>query len=328
MNEETKELTYQTPLFSRIFFSSFLDLLLLFLLGSALLFGAHGILKTTPPFQDTIASRETIQKDSKLYVPDEEEVVLLSDYLQSQDITKKEKGVAYEEALDFFYEVFLPRHSIQDGANAYQREKQAYNVNGLSLFDNEGNRLYSNPDYDETYLAFFEDNYQTEALGYLERIPEYSEATRFLLFMELVAAGIAFSLAHAIVYLAIPLSFSRGKKTLGMKLAHLSSVGKNGFSISWKKQLLLWLFQFVLLFWGSILAFLLPLEITLTMQILRKDRQGVDQYVIGVYPVDDQERRIFKNAIEFATMSAKKTKKSLARAYNGYHQLWKYASSI
>ena len=99
---------------------------------------------------------------------------MLSDYLQSQDITKKEKGVAYEEALDFFYGVFLPRHSIQDGANAYQREKQAYNVNGLSLFDDEGNRLYSNPDYDETYLTFFEDNYQTEALGYLERIPEYS----------------------------------------------------------------------------------------------------------------------------------------------------------
>ena len=306
MNEETKELTYQTPLFSRIFFSSFLDLLLLFLLGSALLFGAHSILKATPPFQDTIAERETIQKDSKLYVPDEEGVVLLSDYLQNQDITKKEKGVAYEEALDFFYGVFLPEHSIQDGANAYQREKQAYNVNGLSLFDDEGNRLYSNPDYDEMYLAFFEDNYQTEALGYLERIPEYSEATRFLLFMELSAAGIAFSLAHAIVYLAIPLSFSRGKKTLGMKLAHLSSVGKNGFSISWKKQLLLWLFQFIFLFWGSILAFLLPLGITLTMQILRKDRQGVDQYVIGVYPVDDQERRIFKNAIEFAAYECKK----------------------
>ena len=66
MNEETKELTYQTPLFSRIFFSSFLDLLLLFLLGSALLFGAHSILKATPPFQDTIAERETIHKDSKL----------------------------------------------------------------------------------------------------------------------------------------------------------------------------------------------------------------------------------------------------------------------
>ena len=42
------------------------------------------------------------------------------------------------------------------------------------------------------------------------------------------------------------------------------------------------------------------------MQILRKDRQGVDQYVIGVYPVDDQERRIFKNAIEFAAYECKK----------------------
>lgn len=306
MNEETKELTYQTPLFSRIFFSSFFDLSLFFLLGSALLFAAHGILKSISSFEDTIASRETIQRSSKLYVPDEEGVILLSDFLENQDITRKEKGVIYEETLEYFYSVFLPEYSIQDGMVSYQEEKEACVVDGISLFDDAGKRLYANPDFDEAYLSFFETNYQTKALGYLERIPDYSHATRFLLLMELSAAGIAFSLAHALLYLAIPLVFSRGKKTLGMKLAHLSSVGKNGFSISWRRQVLLWLFQFVFLFWGSILAFLLPLGITLTMQIVRKDRQGVDQYVVGVYPVDDQERRIFKNGIEFAAFECKK----------------------
>ena len=306
MNEETKELTYQTPLFSRILFSSFFDLFLFFLLGSALLFAAHGILKSTSSFQETITSRETIQQSSKLYVPDEEGVILLSDFLENQDITRKEKGIIYEETLEYFYSVFLPEYSIQDGMTSYQEEKKACVVDGISLFDDAGERLYANPDFDEAYLSFFETNYQTKALGYLERIPDYSHATRFLLLMELSAAGIAFSLAHALLYLAIPLVFSRGKKTLGMKLAHLSSVGKNGFSISWRRQVLLWLFQFVFLFWGSILAFLLPLGITLTMQIVRKDRQGVDQYVVGVYPVDDQERRIFKNGIEFAAFECKK----------------------
>lgn len=306
MTEETKELTYQTPLFSRILFSAFFDLFLLFLLGSALLFGAHNVLKTTSSFQDTIALREETQTASKLYLPNEGGVITLSEYLDGQDFTKKEKGDAYEEALDFFYGVFLPEHSIQDGVAAYREDKAAYSVQDLPLFDENGHRLYTNPDYDEAYLAFFEDHYQTKAFGYLERIPTYASSTRFLLLMELSAAAIAFSLAHAIVYLAIPLSFSRGKKTLGMKLAHLSSVGKDGFSISWQRQFVLWLFQFVFLFWGSLLAFLLPLGITLTMQITRKDRQGVDQYVVGVYPVDDQERRIFKNGIELAAYECKK----------------------
>lgn len=85
-----------------------------------------------------------------------------------------------------------------------------------------------------------------------------------------------------------------------MFFTHLSSLGKDGLSIPWWKQILYWLFRFVFLFWGSLLTFLIPVAISITMKMTREDHQSLADYVCGVHQIDDLNQRVFRDALEVA----------------------------
>ncbi len=294
-----KELTYPLPRFLRSFGAALFDLFTLFTIGMALLFASQQIMRGTPHYQELRSVETTLRLDSRLYIEDNG-VLTLDEYLQSKELTRKEQSEFYECRLDYFFEEFLNEAPSLNGAERYFSDKHKASFNDQPLFDEKGHRISDHTDLDGAYLSFFEEEYSSVALGYLREFPAYWENAKDMLGLSLLYGFLSFSIAHILVYLVVPFCFIRGKKTLGMFFAHLSYVEASGLSLPWHKHLFHWFFQFVFIFWGSILAFLLPLALSIGMSMLRKDHQNLGDYLFNIHMIDDQNQKVFRTSLEVA----------------------------
>ncbi|MDY2913343.1 MAG: hypothetical protein SOV58_01765 [Candidatus Enteromonas sp.] len=289
---ETKELHYAAPPLHKTFLAKFFDYFLVLILGGTLFGISQWILPSIPVYSEAKNNQTILRLQSRLYVAENEELESFSSYVNKQDWTRKEKAEYYEEELTYFFTSFL------GDSTRYVKDKSSAKANGENLFLVDGSWAFSASDYEPSYLAFYENEYQNVALGLLHEFPDYRNSSRAILLTEIVDALVCFSFSHILLLLVIPFCFRRGKKTLGLFFAHIGRVGKDGLSISAGRHLLLWLFDFAFLFLGSIAAFLIPLGISIGMTLLRQDHQSLGEYVIGVHLVDDSEQRIFVNSFE------------------------------
>lgn len=291
---ESKELTYPMPPLHKSFLAKFFDLFLVFLLGATFFGLAQIILPSLPTYAEAQQRQASLQIESRLYVESDIGLTRLSDYLDGQDLTRKEKCTQYEENLTYFFVEFLD----EEGSVRYKNDKAEAKVEGSSLFQEDGSWAFSSSDYEVHYLDFYENEYSNIALGLLHEQGEYKKTNQRKLIFELVSLFVCFSLSHILLMLVMPLCFRRGKKTLGLFFAHIGRVGKDALSLTPLRMVLFWLFDFVFLFWGSIVTFLIPLAISMGMAAFRSDHQSLGEYVSGVHLVDDSEQKIFRNCYE------------------------------
>ncbi|MCF0113055.1 MAG: RDD family protein [Bacilli bacterium] len=296
--EPTLNLTYKAPEVRRILAAHAFDFFLSILLSFLFIVTLHQPLSHAPFFVEQTAKRSEIQIDSKLYVKENDAVITLVDCLEKEGDTANRQSEALDEAMDYFFAHFIDAELGGKGKETYLSLKAEGKLRDQAMFDGEGKRVLLSPDDDMAYLRYYRDLYGNRVIGYLRYNADYRAVSATLIWMELGVDALSAFLAFGVFYLLIPLCFRRGKSTLGMRLTRLSYVGLNGLSCPWWKVLLSYLFFVPVVVIGSLVAFLIPLGVSITLLSVRKQRQSLANYVLGIYPVSHEGRRVFLSEFE------------------------------
>ncbi len=305
MGENCKEqeikLTFETPGTGKILSTHLFDWFISMVLGFILLIGTFAIVPLFPSYQNALKERNEILVSSSLYVKKEDRIIpLINSISGDESLSLNEKSKKLDTSLSYFFLSYIDRELEGRGKDTYLALKKEAKINNNPLFDKDGNRTYTNPDYDKDYYSFYTDTYSKKALGYLSLKKGYSSSRHTILWTTTSSILSTFLFSFLIFYLIVPLIFPRGKRTLGMLLLKTALVGKNGFSCSLPRFVFHALFEIIFIIIGSVVAFLIPLAISVTMIILRKiDHQSLTDYVAGTYVVSISENRVYQNVYEY-----------------------------
>ncbi len=297
-NEKTVEIVRESPTFFRLFSAHLFDFFLTILLTALLLFAFSNAYMALPAAKEAKEYREGIQVESGLYLRQDEAIKNVGEHYSSLGLTHNEVSEKLDPILDSFFTVYL-HEELPDGASVYLNHKaSAKTTSGESLFDASGNRVFSNPDYDEAYASFYISACKDFAPGYLGYKAGYLEARRTLIVLELLAFETSLLCSYFVFYILPPLFFHRGKQTLGKKLSGIYLLGSDGYSPSVKRHLLSGAFHYLFFFLLGPATFMAPYFISLTMMAVRKQRQTLTEYVFALYPVSAKKEEIYENESE------------------------------
>ena len=299
--EEEKVITfdYKGVSTGRAFATHLFDFFTLIVLGALILIGTLFVMFATPVYKDANAKRNQIQISSHLYVESEgDTAVLLSKKLDADNnLSYSEKNEQLSSALDYFFDTFLvERSNIVNSSKVYSKFLLEYKTSkGEKMFDENRARLVKEAIYDKEYFTAYYQVCNAHAIGYVAYVGDYIEVRRTYIFCYVFAILIALSLSAFILFFIVPLIFSRGKRTFGMVLNRTGYVSYDGFSPSFKRFVLHFLFKWILVILGSSLAFLIPVFISVTMLFLNKNHQCLSEYVLGCFMVVNDQDFIYND---------------------------------
>lgn len=300
-NKVRVNLEFERPTTGRLFSTRLFDIFITLVVAFFLFFAGREVMHKMSFYKEALNRREEVLISSRLYVKEENQLHLLSDYLDdNENLTDHEKNERYEEDLTYFYTSFL-KDTYQEGSSHYLELKgKALSNDGQDLFTEEGNRALTNSAYENDYLSFYKNLVENDALGYLQTDNEYLTTRNALLKDEVTNLIVMILMAFFLTYFVFPLIFYKSKATLGMKLNHLGTVNGDGLMIPFWKWLLRFLFIYIIEVIGSFAALLIPLIVDVTFIFKNKAHQGLADYVFGTYTVIVKDRTIYKNKAEIA----------------------------
>ena len=276
-----EEITYTPVTTGRYISSKLLDVFLSVLTFFLLLPGTLGIINSLPNYVESSFFISKVQVESHLYM--EKDGIRLSSYIDSLNKTVKEKNEIYETELTYFYSDYLFSKGVN--LNRFEERKANAKIDGLNMFDQNGNRALTNIDYDNSYLSFYKGFYESIALSDLTYVPHYAESRRNMIVTRIVTYVTVSIICYTIFFLVIPLIFYKGKRSIGMILNKLVFVDQSGLSVSWKRYLAHFAFEFFFIFIGSLAALLIPLAISIAFIVTKPTKQSLTDYVTGTYLV-------------------------------------------
>ncbi len=302
MENEAKEitLTYESPSVMRILSTHFFDFFISIVFAFLLLIGTFAIIPNLPSYSNALKTRNEELLSSSLYLKNGDEVTPLLNIVDGDSsLSYNEKSEKLDEAMNHFFTVYL-KDDLPTGGDIYLSLKAEATYNDERLFSEKGGRALTNPDYDEAYYSFYVETYQKKALGYLSYNRAYSSSRDSIIKTVSLSIALTFLFSFLIFYMLIPFCLSRGKRTLGMLINKTSLVGKNAFSCSKWRFLCHSLFEIVFVIFASVPSFLIPLAISITMIIVRKnDHQSLTDYVTGTYLISSKDKKVYKNVYEY-----------------------------
>lgn len=312
--EETKtvKLSYEASTIGKTLSSGLFDFFVMAVVGFLLLFATLSIIQSNSSYKEIISSRNDILVSSELYYETDDAPTKINESLDDNtEMTYNEKSTEIDNRLVYFFQTFLDGNpdtndSIKGkGYATYLALKaDAKTSDDETMFSSDYQRILTNADYDDDYYTFYSDAVDT-ATGYLQANPTYYKTRNQINKINLWGIILTFAFSYIIFYFIIPLCCSRGKRTLGMSITKLALVSSNGLSCTWERYIFHFLFNFAFLFFGSIFAFLIPLAISITMIIVRKDHRCLTDYVVGTYLVSSDQAIVYKDAIEYEGMKRK-----------------------
>ena len=296
MEEKTDviEIKATTPKFFRLASSALFDALTVMLLSLLLCVATFPIYFATPAYQEPTSLREEIMLASHLYEQNDGGVRLISTSLKENDsLTFSQKNEKLCESLSYCYTVYLNGELNEKGNETLSSYFVAETYNGSLLFDKDGSRLLKDETYEEAYLNAYCDVLESHGVNDLNLKEGFSNARTKILWGYVVSFLIAFSLSCIVLLMVVPLCLKRGKRTLGMLLTKLAYLDQWGFSPSWKRWALRFLFEWILILCGAFFTFGVTLIFSCAFSAWRKDHQSVSDYVLAVYPVDASSSEIY-----------------------------------
>jgi len=298
---KTIELSYPRAKIGEVLAAGFFDVFSVIVLGLLLMVGTLFGVQGNKTYQDVVANRQTIVIQSGLYVSDETggAISILSSLQSDTTKTTAEKDVIFDSHLTAFFTDFIKEGDV------YASYKKNAENNGSLMFDSDGNRTLTNADYDIPYFTWYSDIFTNNALNYLQTSATYVSVRNQIVRINVIAIFLTFFVSSLVFYLLFPLNFTRGKQTLGMKIAHLALLGPDAMSCSGKRFACHFLFSFFLIFWGSVFAFLIPFAISLTVLCCSKAHQRLADYVCNAYLVSTKDRIVYKDKLEYKDMAYK-----------------------
>ena len=296
MEEQTEaiEIKAVTPKFSRLVASALFDALTVVLLAFLLSLAVFPIYFSTPSYKNPTSLRQEIMLSSHLYEENDGGVRLISDALKNEDsLTFEAKNEKLSSSLSYCYTVYLNEELEGKGLAKLNGYYQTCSYDASSLFASDGARFLSDESYDKAYFNAYCEVVEKHAVGDLDLKSGFSSARSQILWGYVVSFLIAFSLSCIALLLAVPLCLRKGKRTLGMALTKLAYLDQWGFSPSWKRWALHFLFQWILILCGAFFSFGATIVFSCAFSAWRKDHQSVSDYVLAIYPVDASSSEIY-----------------------------------
>lgn len=291
--------------------SSFLaDLFLLIVLSILVMVPAVLILNSTSTYLENTNSRNNVLIESNLYVNQDDNIILLSKYLENNNqLTYNQKSEQYEEKLNYFFTEFVNSELNNKGIETYNNLKLKGEINNQKMFVVDTNtnlltRAFLNSDYDKTYYDFYIKLFNT-SLNYLSLNSIYSQTRNTTLIMYSSTIIISASFSYICLYLVVPLCFKRGKKTFGRLFTNISLLQVDGFSCSLKRYIFRFLFNFVFMFLGSVFLFMIPNLVSLGFTFFTKTRQSLTDYLFNTYKVNSANKEVYLNLNEYLKLENK-----------------------
>ncbi len=301
-DEKVLELDYASVPLGKNFAGRLFDLFLFFVLGVVLVIPDLFIIQGNKTYQSWITAQNDYKIESRLYQKNEEGniVKLPSYYDEVNDLTFNEKSEKMNEALVFFFEEYINSEMNGAGKKTLLDYKADYKTtDGTSLFDNEGARALLSSDYDNLYYTTYSSLINDKALGYLNLKKEYLDSKKKASLTYLITIPLMFVLSYTVIYYIIPLCFSRGRKTLGMKITKTALLSVDGFSVKTGRFTLKFLFKLFIILIGSFAAVFIPVAVSITMIVVLKSHQSLSEYVTNTYLVSTEDQDVYKDLIEY-----------------------------
>lgn len=296
---ETIEIKASTPKFSRLAASALFDALTVLLLAFLLSLAVFPIYFATPAYQESTSLREEVMVESHLYEKHDGGVRLISTALKENDaLTYEAKSESLSSSLSYCYSVYLNEEFEGMGLEKLNGYYASLAYDGASLFSSDGSRLLEDERYDEAYFNAYVEVVESHGASDLSLKKGFSEARAKILWGYLISFLIAFSFSCFALLLAVPLCLKKGKRTLGMQLTKLAYLDQWGFSPSWQRWVLHFLFQWILILCGAFFSFGATLVFSCAFSAWRKDHQSISDYVLAVYQVDASSSEILEKEEE------------------------------
>ncbi len=294
-----------------------IEILLLSFGTFGFLFVSRLIVEQMPLYIDSFNTYVQISKDSGLYVCNEDtenNLVTLTEYYGEETYEKQNNVI--EEALTNFYALpmFFSQDSSSDsyGPNIYFEQKVGENAyktsDGATYFLLDANNVpQKNPSFTEEKMNEFYLTAYDRAVSYIQNNETYLRARNVLtIYINLVLIPLSIFLSFAIFEFLIPLTIGkRGKQTLGMKMMKISLLSANGLSCGAKRYLARQTIQLFLIVYLSMVSFGIPLIVSFSMMIFRKDGQCLHDYLAGTYMVDSSEQSVYQSYEEMKKLKEK-----------------------
>lgn len=307
MSDSIIEIDYHRASNGKLFASNFFDAFAMLILSFLLLILNNFIFfKCLPSGINTKAEREEIILSSYLYQKDDNGNINLAYVLIKDDSNKSsnEKSQLFDNTLTLFFTDFVKDISIY---NNYKKE--AKTSDDLILFKEENKsyiRALTNNDYDNTYYNFYLDIIENKAAGYLQADSRYVRNLKKEVLQNLVIFYISLLISNFVFYFLFPVIFYRGRKTLGMKIANVGLVSVDGMNVKLSRFVLRYLFYIVVIITLSLVSFLIPIIVSLTMMLVSKTGQSLTDYVFNTYKIDTSSSSIYTSKEEYIFLTDKK----------------------
>lgn len=292
---EEVELYYTRATILQRISASLFDFFISVIVGFLLLILTLYIVPKIPAVASNIDMRYQLSISSELYIDEDGEAIRLDDYLDSQDLSLDEKSSFLDSRLTDF---FSDEDFISDGISIYQEMKEEASYDSQKMFTPDYQRALINDDYDEVYFNFYLDSY-SEATGYLFNNISYSLASRQILLAYIIAIAITFLIPILFFFCIVPLFFKRTRQTFGMKISKVAIIDADGLALKTGKYIGRAVFFFLIDVCLSLIAFLLPLAVSLGMLVLTKSHQTLHDYVFNTYGVDCRNSKIYYDYQEY-----------------------------
>ncbi|MCQ2797852.1 MAG: RDD family protein [Bacilli bacterium] len=318
--KKPKEMEYFKAPFGKRLISIILEVVFLSFGTFAFLFLSRMVVESMPAYTSAFETYISISKDSGLYVCDDttdENLVPLTEYYEKK--TNEEQNAIIEGVLTDFYskEQFFPQDITSDdyGPTIYYNQKIGDNRIGakddkLYFVKDAENNAVANPSYSqETMHEFYLQAYD-RAVGYIKNAEGFVEARNVLtIYINLILIPLSISLSFAVFEIAIPLIFgNRGKQTISMKLLKLSLLTPKAVSPKAGNFIVRQMIQLVVEMLLSMVTLGVPLIVSFSFMVFRKDGQCLHDYLSATYMVDTSEQSVYNSPEEMAKLQAKAAK--------------------
>lgn len=306
---EQRKVTYRTARFHRRVLANLVDFIVFALVFLGLFLAARGVVSSTPGFRQNEETLLTIRQESGLYHVEEGKSTDIVTYYAVGDFTAYIRMKGAEDAVDTFIHYVTVNVSAEAGAKV-QKDYDEFRLDAKFVYKDTGeayfivdadkgiirnpalNSKVKNQQYfDEVYTPFIDEHAQ----GYLVvLIPQYQELVRFeTVMLVAVELPIGWVLAGILVYLVPPLILRRGKKTFGRWMYQIGVADMRLLSCSTPRFIARWSISFFAVMTLSIFTFGIPVIISFSLMAFSSKRQGLPDYMLGLFEVDLSDAKLF-----------------------------------
>ncbi len=301
---------YKAPLVKR-FVAFLIDITLAGVLALGVFCLLRLAVENSDSYKSAFTSYVALSRDSGLYTYEETEdnLVQIVTYAKGtyKDDYAKQVEFCETRISSFYVNDPIGIFDGDEGSKIYQNEK----VGDSSYKRSDGSSYFALDDSlkpkaivdDETLMGFY-DEAIVSAIQYLSRSEEYTNASKTLSkTINLLLIPSSITAGMLVFEFLIPLIFfRRGWQTLGMKIFKLSLITSGAVSPKFRSFLFRFLWILLAETLLSMMTFAVPLFLTFTMAILRKDGQAFHDYMSGVYLIDSSEQTVYLSKDEYVKL--------------------------